>query len=109
MHVLKFAVLLALAPSLVFFSKPLKAQTAPVVPNAIESEEDESTLHGSEWRRLIETDLVEEKFDDLDRMAAQFRSEKTRFPGGGWKLTSFIARSTSRCSPTRTASTTWHT
>jgi len=90
-HVLKFAVLLALAPSLVFFSKPLKAQTAPVVPNAIESEEDESTLHGSEWRRLIETDLVEEKFDDLDRMAAQFRSEKTRFPGGGWKLTSFYS------------------
>jgi hypothetical protein len=53
------------------------------------SEEDESSWHGSKWTRLIETNLVEEKFDDLDRMAYQLRSEKTRAAGGSWKLTEF--------------------
>ena len=73
-----------------FLPKPLSPQ-APRPANAtgLASDEDESDLHGAEWRRLIETDLVEEKFDDLDRMAAQFRRDKTRFPGGKWKLSSF--------------------
>ena len=89
MHGSKFAALLVLAPSLLFLSKPLTAQTAPVTPSLMDTDVDENTLHGAGWTRLIETDLVEEKFDDLDRMAAQFRSEKTRFQGGAWKLSAF--------------------
>ncbi len=53
------------------------------------SEENETTWHGTKWARLIETDLVEEKFDDLDRMAGELRREKTRAAGGSWKLTEF--------------------
>jgi hypothetical protein len=85
----KFAALLVLAPSLLFLSKPLPAQAPENPTTSVDSGEEESTLHGAKWSRLIETDLVEEKFDELDRMAAQFRSEKTRLPGGGWKLSSF--------------------
>jgi len=53
------------------------------------SNEDESSWHGSKWTRLIETDLVEEKFDELDRMAYELRSQKRRAAGGSWKLTEF--------------------
>lgn len=38
---------------------------------------------------MVETDLVEEEFDELDRMATEYRSEKSRFPGGDWKLRQF--------------------
>ncbi len=89
MSVSKFAALFLLTPSLLFFCKPLPAQTDPASANSVESEEDESTLHGAHWSRLIETDLVEEKFADLDAMAVKFRSEKSRFQGGAWKLTAF--------------------
>jgi hypothetical protein len=85
----KIAALLVLAPTLVFFSKPLLAQPVQAPASDAAAEEDESALHGAHWTRLIETDLVEEKFEELDRMAAQFRSEKSRFNGGGWKLTAF--------------------
>jgi len=85
----KFCTVLVLASSLVFLSKPLTAQTAPDTPRLMDTDVDENTLHGAKWSRLIETDLVEEKFDDLDRMAAQFRSEKSRFQGGAWKLSAF--------------------
>lgn len=42
-----------------------------------------------ELRRTIQSDLTEEKFDELDRMAEQYRREKPRFPGGGWFLRAF--------------------
>lgn len=89
MHVPKFAVLLVLVPTLVFHTKPLRAQAATDTPGVLAPEDDESTLHGNKWTHAIETDLVEEKFDDLDRMASQFRSEKSRFRGGSWKLAAF--------------------
>jgi hypothetical protein len=91
MHVSKFGVFLVLAPSLVFLLKPLRAQAAPVAPSVLASEEDESSLHGSKWTHLIETDLVEEKFDELDRMAYELRSQKKRAAGGSWKLTEFYS------------------
>ena len=89
MLVSKFAALLILLASLAFFSKPLQAQAAPATPKAMASNEDESSCSGSKWTRLIETDLVEEKFDELDRMAYQLRSEKRRAAGGSWKLKEF--------------------
>jgi hypothetical protein len=103
----RFASALVLVPSLfLFVSKPASAQTAQSSPSgesqspeavlaalsakgAALEEEPQADLHGRAWTRLIQTDLVEEKFDDLDRMAAQYRSEKSRFPGGEWKLLYF--------------------
>jgi len=89
MHVSRFAALFVLVPSLVFLSKPLRAQAASGAPKAMASNEDESSWHGGGWTRLIETDLVEEKFDELDRMAYELRSQKRRAAGGSWKLTEF--------------------
>src|SRR5208283_5142583 len=89
MRASKFAILFVLVPSLVFLSKPPSAQTTSGAPKAMASNEDESSWHGSQWTRLIETDLVGEKFDELDRMAYQLRSEKKRASGGSWKLTEF--------------------
>jgi hypothetical protein len=39
-----------------------------------------------QWKRSIESDLISEKFDDLDHMADQYRREKSRMPGGDWRL-----------------------
>jgi hypothetical protein len=89
MRLPKFAVLLLLAPSLVFLSRPLRAQAAPGGHEALATDEDAGSLHEAKLKHLVEADLVAEKFDDLDRMAYQFRSEKSRFPGGSWKLTEF--------------------
>ena len=89
MHVSKFAALLVITPSLVILSKPLRAQAAQVAPGVLASNEDESSWRGGQWTRLIETDLVEEKFDELDRMAYELRSQKRRAAGGSWKLTEF--------------------
>ena len=89
MFVSKFAALLVLSPAIFFLSKPVSAQTAQPSVNNAATEDDETALSGRHWTRAIESDLVQEKFDNLDRMAAQYRSEKTRFTGGAWKLTAF--------------------
>lgn len=91
MRVSRFAALMVLIPSLVFLSRPLKAQSAPNAPGTVASEGEEDSLTGSDLEHRIATDLVEEKFEDLDRIAEKFRAEKTRFPGGSWKLTAFYA------------------
>jgi len=85
----KFAALIVLAPAIFFFSKPVSAQTARPSVNTAATDEDETALSGSQWTKAIQADLVAEKFDNLDRMAAQYRREKTRFNGGAWKLTNF--------------------
>jgi hypothetical protein len=41
--------------------------------------------------RSIESDLMREKFDDLDNMADRYRREKSRLPGGEWRLRLFYA------------------
>jgi hypothetical protein len=89
MPVSKFAWILVLAPALfLFVSKPLSSQTPAAADNTA-SESDESALSGSNWVHLVESNLIQEKFDELDRMAAEYRSEKSRFPGGEWKLREF--------------------
>ncbi len=88
-HVSKFAAALFLIPAFILtIPKSLPAQTASAQP-AIASENDDADLIGQSRTRLIETDLVEEKFDELDRMAAKFRNEKTRSRGGEWTLAYF--------------------
>ncbi|MGC2169939.1 MAG: hypothetical protein WA555_06620 [Candidatus Sulfotelmatobacter sp.] len=52
---------------------------------------DAAAPHGSQWKRSIESDLVSEKFDDLDSMANRYREEKLRLSGGEWRLRLFYA------------------
>ena len=49
------------------------------------ADEDEGT-HDGMGPNHIATYLVEERFDELDRIADTFRREKTREKGGNWKL-----------------------
>jgi hypothetical protein len=52
--------------------------------------DDDAFLRSVEhWTHSIETSLIEEKFADLDQMADQYRREKTRLPGGEWRLRLF--------------------
>jgi len=51
---------------------------------------DDDVTHSLEqWKRSVESSLIQEKFAGLDRMADQYRREKTRLPGGEWQLRLF--------------------
>ena len=54
-------------------SPALRAQNP--VPTQAEGagDVDEAILHEGKWIRSIEADLIAEKFDDLDRMADEYR------------------------------------
>lgn len=54
---------------------------------SLEGQEDSDTG----WREnaKVAALLLSGDYDRLDRMAAKLRSEKTRLPGGGWKLAHF--------------------
>ena len=54
-----------------------------------EAAEESAATHDGMGRNHIETYLVEENFDELDRIADTFRREKTREKGGGWRLQEF--------------------
>ena len=54
------------------------------------SDDDELTSQNS-WVRQVQSDLIAEKFDDLDRTANDYRQNKTRAAGGAWKLHTFYA------------------
>ena len=61
-------------------------QTTPANDAATVTEDD---THEGRWLRSIASDLIAEKFDDLDRMANQYRRDKSRLPGGEWRLRLF--------------------
>lgn len=44
-----------------------------------------------QWERDLQADLIAEKFDSLDQIASQLRTEKTRLPGGSWQLRLFYS------------------
>jgi hypothetical protein len=41
------------------------------------------------WERDLQADLIAEKFDSLDQIAGQLRTDKTRLAGGSWQLRLF--------------------
>lgn len=43
----------------------------------------------SKLQKEVRTLLHEQKFSELENMADKFRTEKTRFPDGGWKISAF--------------------
>lgn len=61
-----------------------RAQSPESRPAGSGNDEVERNL--ARWRHSVESSLIEEKFADLDRMADQYRREKTRLPGGEWRL-----------------------
>lgn len=75
---------------------PTTAQTPAQTPAAtrsvaldLETADDEAAQHESRWMRTIDAALIAENFDDLDRMADQYRRNKTLLPGGDWRLRYF--------------------
>src|SRR5271170_1337142 len=87
----RLAALLVLAPALLLCPpRSIHAQAAPGMgENATEA--DESVAHEGPWIRSIESALIAENFDVLDQMASQYRTEKSRLPGGDWRLRRFYA------------------
>jgi hypothetical protein len=66
--------------------RPIHAQTlASDAAPAAQDSEDISANEGL-MIRTVRTDLVQEKFDEIDRLADQYRRGKDRWPGGNWKL-----------------------
>jgi hypothetical protein len=65
------------------------------VQNALPSTNDEGSDVDSQPAAVFETTvrnlLNEEKFAQLEEIADAARSQKTRFPGGAWKLHSFYS------------------
>lgn len=75
--------------ALLFFSVGALAQSPDVSASSAAGTSEEPGLNQRQWVRQIESDLINEKFDDLDQMADQYRREKSRLPGGDWKLRIF--------------------
>lgn len=63
------------------------AQTTPLAPDSTDA--DEQAMRPGRWIRTIQSDLINEKFDELDQMAAEYRQSKSRLPGGEWRLRLF--------------------
>jgi hypothetical protein len=56
----------------------------PSAPAALDSED--VSAHEGLMIHTVRTYLVEGKFDEIDRLADQYRRSKERWPGGNWKL-----------------------
>jgi hypothetical protein len=88
MYLSRLAAISVLSPLLFLSaSKSLSAQTAQAPQSDVEAAQP--TPGESKWIRTIESDLISENFDDLDRMAGQYRGQKSRLPGGEWRLWRF--------------------
>jgi hypothetical protein len=86
MSLLRLTRALFLAPALALTIPHLVAAQTTSTNNAPANEDD---THEGRWLRTIASDLIEEKFDDLERMANQYRRDKSRLPGGEWRLRLF--------------------
>jgi len=87
MSLVRLVRVLVFVPAL-FLSLPiiLAAQTPQISEGASVNEDDPRI---GRWMHSIESDLIEEKFDDLERMANDYRASKARVPGGEWRLRLF--------------------
>lgn len=82
------ATLLFVSAFLFVAPHPSSAQSArQLLPEFNASEEPSS--NDAAWAHDIESKLVAEQFDDLDRMATQYRQDKMRLTGGDWRLHAF--------------------
>lgn len=68
----------------------VQAQTGNLPLNVAQPAGEEQTAHESQSpSEIMQSYLVAEKFDELDRMADKYRHDKSRMTGGGWKLRHF--------------------
>ena len=81
---LKRLVPLCCGVALMSFGMLVRAQVAPAAQTQEQADKQERR-----FQKQVEGLLVAEQFDDLDQMADGFRREKTRTPGGGWRLREF--------------------
>ena len=89
MLILNRAQCVFLASLLLSICNATLAQSTDVSTNTADA--DEVILREGKWIRSIQSSLIEEKFDDLDRMAEQYRRDKSRLPGGDWRLHVFYS------------------
>ena len=76
---------LTLAASLVA-AIPLHAQLQEAQTATAAQESEDISAHEGQMIRTVRAYLVEEKFDEIDRLADQYRRTKERWSGGNWKL-----------------------
>ncbi|SNT07305.1 protein of unknown function [Granulicella rosea] len=69
--------------------QPSRARAQAAAPPASDADEQAFNKQEKRWIKEVEADLIEEKFDDLERMADEYRRDRTRLPGGEWKLRVF--------------------
>lgn len=67
----------------------LHAQDRPALTAAPADDTDEVDESKGRLIHDVREDLANERFDNLDRVANQFRRDKSRWTGGGWKLRTF--------------------
>lgn len=77
------------ALSLCMVAPQVRAQQA--APMLQQHPLDEEPAEQPGWSNNIRAMLNAGQFDALDRMADKFRRERTRMPGGGWRLHHFYA------------------
>jgi hypothetical protein len=59
--------------------------------STVNASDEDSEVRPQQWARSIESSLINEKFDELDRMADHYRREKSRVTGGDWRLRLFYS------------------
>jgi hypothetical protein len=87
MSLVRLARVLVFAPALFLSIPSIFAAQAPQINEGTSVNEDDPRI--GRWMRSIESDLIAEKFDDLERMANDYRASKSRVPGGEWRLRLF--------------------
>ncbi|MDR3792982.1 MAG: DUF4034 domain-containing protein [Terracidiphilus sp.] len=98
----KLLFLLGLLFGLVAASRPATSQSAPQAtpkaaataagPTEESAPADENVpVAVKHWRREVKKALGEEQFARLDEIARQLRTDKSRLPGGGWRLQDFYS------------------
>lgn len=87
MCLVRLARVLLFAPALVLSLSLISTAQTPQINEGTSVNEDDPRI--GRWIRSIESDLIAEKFDDLERMASDYRTSKSRVPGGEWRLRLF--------------------
>ena len=66
---------------------PIDHAQSPLLRDA--NEPNEAVQHEGGWVHTIQADLIAENVNALEAMAAKYRTNKARLPGGGWRLREF--------------------
>ena len=87
MCLVRLARVLLFVPALILGVSRISTAQTPQINEGTSVNEDDPRI--GRWIRSIESDLIAEKFDDLERMANDYRMSKSRVPGGEWRLRLF--------------------